>query len=84
MDSYRLPDAKGFTAMLWYLRGETDEARQKRRDMILSTTEKDFQSFGQWLHELSSRGHVVVMGSATAMDQAMDSGLKLDHVWRVL
>jgi hypothetical protein len=84
MDSYRLPDAKGFTSMLWHLRGETDQARQKRREIILSTTEKDFQAFGQWLRELSAKGHVVVLGSATAMDQAQKSGLRLDHVWQVL
>jgi hypothetical protein len=70
--------------MLWHLRGETDQARQKRREIILSTTEKDFQAFGQWLRELSAKGHVVVLGSATAMDQAQKSGLRLDHVWQVL
>ncbi|MFW5997237.1 MAG: insulinase family protein [Desulfovermiculus sp.] len=84
MDAYRLPDAKGFTSMLWYLSGETDENRQKRREAILSTTAQDFQAFGQWLKELSAKGHVVVLGDGSALDQAVDKGLSLDHVWQVL
>jgi len=84
MDTYRLPDAKGFTSMLWYLSGETDESRQKRREAILSTTAQDFQAFGRWLKELSTTGHVVVMGDGSALDQAVGAGLNLDHVWQVL
>lgn len=84
MDDYCLPDAKGFTSMLWYLTGETDERRQQRREAILSTTAEDFQAFGQWLRELSTHGRVVVMGDESALDQAAQSGLKLDHIWQAL
>ncbi len=84
MDAYRLPDAKGFTSMLWHLSGETDAKRQKRREAILSTTALDFQAFGRWLQELSTQGHVVVLGDGSALDQAVGSGLNLDHVWQVL
>jgi len=84
MDAYSLPDAKGFTSMLWYLTGETDIKRQQRREAILSTTAEDFQAFGQWLRELSTHGHVVVMGDEAALEQAVNTGLKLDHVWQAL
>ncbi|MFO7803656.1 MAG: insulinase family protein [Desulfovermiculus sp.] len=84
MDAYNLPDAKGFTSMLWYLTGETDAKRQQRREAILSTTSEDFQEFGRWLQEVSTQGHVVVLGDGSALDQAVHAGLKLDHVWQVL
>jgi Zn-dependent M16 (insulinase) family peptidase len=84
MDAYRLPDAKGFTAMLRHLTGETDEARQKRREAVLATTGEDFRTFGQWLRQLAAQGHVVVLGDGSALDQAVNSGLQLDHVWQVL
>jgi Zn-dependent M16 (insulinase) family peptidase len=37
VDSYQLPDAKGYTSMLCYIMGITDKGRQCRRDQILST-----------------------------------------------
>ena len=38
VDTYRLPDAKGFASMQRHLIGDTDEARQRMREEILSTT----------------------------------------------
>ena len=84
MDAYRLPDAKGFTSMLWYLSGETEAKRQERRDAVLATRPEDFQRFGTWLQEVPKQGHVVVLGDASAVDAASHSGLSLDHVWQVL
>ena len=44
IDSYQLPDAKGYTAFMRHLLGVTDEERQQRREQILGTTLKDFRS----------------------------------------
>ena len=44
IDSYQLPDAKGYTAFMRHLLGVSDEERQQRRDQILGTTLKDFRS----------------------------------------
>jgi hypothetical protein len=49
IDAYLLPDAKGYTDMLRYLTGQTDEKRQKTRDEVLSTTAKDFKEFAGFL-----------------------------------
>jgi presequence protease len=49
MDSYQLPDAKGFTAFRRHLLGLTDEERQRRRDHVLSTTAQDFRKFADVL-----------------------------------
>merc|ERR1712232_373737 len=44
VDSYMLPDAKGYQAMMRYLLEEDDSYRQKLRDEILSTSGKDFHN----------------------------------------
>jgi Zn-dependent M16 (insulinase) family peptidase len=43
VDSYQLPDSKGYTALMRHLLNVTDEERQERRDQILGTTQKDFR-----------------------------------------
>jgi Zn-dependent M16 (insulinase) family peptidase len=44
IDSYQLPDSKGYTAFMRHVLGVTDKERQQRRDEILGTTIKDFRS----------------------------------------
>ena len=70
VDSYMLPDAKGFTSLLRRLTGTTDEYRQQRREEILGTSPKDFAQLGDALAEVAAKGRVVVMGSKTAIDAA--------------
>jgi hypothetical protein len=38
IDTYRLPDAKGFASMMFELTGETDETRQQRREEVLGSS----------------------------------------------
>ena len=52
VDSYRLPDAKGFTSMQRYLIGDTDEARQRMREEILLTTAADIRTFADAMEEI--------------------------------
>ncbi len=70
LDAYMLPDAKGYTAMLRYLLGISDEERQVIRDQILNTTEADFHKFGETLDLLNQNGSVVVLGSADSIHKA--------------
>jgi Zn-dependent M16 (insulinase) family peptidase len=70
LDSYQLPDAKGFTSLSRYLIGLTDEARQQYRDEVLSTTAADFRAFGEVLAAVNEHGVVVVLGSAEAINAA--------------
>jgi Zn-dependent M16 (insulinase) family peptidase len=77
VDSYQLPDAKGYTSMVRYLVGETDESRQQMRDEILGTTAVDFRKFGEVLAELNLQARVVVMGSADALHAAGENGRTL-------
>jgi Zn-dependent M16 (insulinase) family peptidase len=70
MDTHQLPDAKGYSALVRYLTGYSDEERQEIRDEILSTTTEDFKAFGKALEKVIDNGQVVVLGSAEAIDAA--------------
>lgn len=70
VDGYQLPDAKGYSQMLRYLTGMTDERRQVIRDSILSTSLADFQRFGEVLSQLNQSARVVVLGSQEAIEAA--------------
>jgi Zn-dependent M16 (insulinase) family peptidase len=83
MDAYQLPDAKGYTSMLRYLAGDSDEARQRRREEILAASKEDFREFAGILKRLNDAGRVVVMGSQQAIqeaNQARDGWLKVQKV----
>jgi hypothetical protein len=71
IDQYQLPDAKGYTSMVRHLTGENEERRQKMRDEILGATKRDFQSFGEILESAMPRGVVKVLGSETAIQEAV-------------
>lgn len=65
VDSYQLPDSKGYTAFVRHVLGVTDEERQERRDQILGTTIKDFREFGEVLESVKGpKAQVVVVTNA--------------------
>lgn len=70
MDAYQLPDAKGYTSMARHLTGVTDADRQRLRDEVLATTADHFRQFGDVLAAVNQAGHVVVMGSKDAVEEA--------------
>jgi Zn-dependent M16 (insulinase) family peptidase len=70
LDAYQLPDAKGFTALLRYLLGISDERRQKLRDELLATQPADFQVLADQFEAVSHDGLVAVIGSAEAIQAA--------------
>ena len=84
VDSYQLPDAKGYTAMIRYLVGETDEHRQQMRDEILSTTVDDFRKFGNVLADLNEQARIVVLGSARALQAANEENGRQLKITKVL
>jgi Zn-dependent M16 (insulinase) family peptidase len=70
LDTYRLPDAKGFSSMQRYLIGDTDETRQRVREEILATTAADFRNFADAAAQVAAKGRVVVLGSEQAIAAA--------------
>ena len=79
MDSYQLPDAKGYTSMMRYLTGRSDALLQKERDEILSTNGEDFIAFGEVLEKAAKSKAVAVIGSQSAIESAK-AGLKVTKV----
>ncbi len=79
LDSYQLPDAKGYTSMMRYLTKRTDRMRQKTRDEALSTNGEDFIAFGDVLEKVAQSEAVAVIGSQSALEAA-NAGLKITKV----
>ena len=84
IDTYRLPDAKGFVSLMWELSGNTDENRQKRREEVLNASAKDFKHFGEVLAGVSKAGIVSVLGSDAAIKAANDERGGFLRVTKVL
>jgi Zn-dependent M16 (insulinase) family peptidase len=70
VDSYQLPDAKGYTSLLRHLLNVTDEERQIRREEILSTSLKDFKEFAEAIDSVSDKGVAVAVASQEDIDAA--------------
>ncbi len=67
IDDYQLPDAKGYTSLIRYLVGISDEERQQIREQVLSTTINNFRQLGKALESIKTEGAVVILGSADAI-----------------
>ncbi|XP_077224927.1 presequence protease 1, chloroplastic/mitochondrial-like isoform X1 [Tasmannia lanceolata] len=84
VDSYQLPDAKGYSSMLRYLLGITEEERQKRREEILSTSSKDFKEFADAIEAVKDKGVVVAVASVDDIAAANEGRPDFFQVKRVL
>ncbi|MEW6443974.1 MAG: insulinase family protein [bacterium] len=73
LDAHELPDAKGVTSLARYLTGDSEEARQRMRDEILSLEARDFGSFSEFLERFNEQAKVVVMGSREALEEALET-----------
>lgn len=71
LDAYRLPDAKGYTSMVQYLSGETEEDRRHMREEILGTTAADFKAFARVLETVKVDGLVKILGSQDAIRESL-------------
>lgn len=81
LDAYQLPDAKGYTSMIWHLLGESDASRQQYREQVLTTTSADFKAFAEVLAQVKEQGQVVVLGSTEAITAVNDDNwLKITKV----
>jgi len=67
LDGYMLPDEKGYTSMLRYLAGDTEDLRQKMRTEILATKNTDFKKFSKILEQVKDNGIVKILGSPNSI-----------------
>ena len=79
LDTYQLPDSKGYTSMMRYLTHRTDAMRQKTRDEVLSTNGEDFIAFGEVLEKVAQSNAVAVMGAQSSLESA-NLGLEVTKV----
>lgn len=84
MDTHMLPDIKGYTSLLRFLSGETEEARQQMREQVLATKKSDFKAFATVLEEVSTNGVVKVLGSPGAIEAAISERPGWLNVLKVL
>ncbi|CAL9022257.1 unnamed protein product [Prunus brigantina] len=70
VDSYQLPDAKGYSSLLRHLLGVTEEERQRRREEILSTSVRDFKEFAEAIDAVKNKGVVVAVASPDDVEAA--------------
>jgi Zn-dependent M16 (insulinase) family peptidase len=70
--------------MLWELSGDTDAARQQRREEILGASPGDFTALADALEQVATRGQVVVLGSETAIRAANEERGNFLEVTKVL
>ncbi|GKV37997.1 hypothetical protein SLEP1_g45955 [Rubroshorea leprosula] len=70
VDAYQLPDAKGYSSLLRYLLGITEEERQRRREEILSTSLKDFKEFADVIDAVKDKGVSVAVASPDDFEAA--------------
>ncbi len=83
IDSYQLPDAKGYTALLRTLNGDTDDIRQRLRDQVLAATVADVRALADLLEQVAQQGAVVVLGSEQAIgaaNQSLETPLSMTKV----
>ncbi|KAK8950682.1 hypothetical protein KSP39_PZI003078 [Platanthera zijinensis] len=84
VDSYQLPDAKGYSSLLRHLLGITNEERERRREEILSTRLKDFKEFADVLEAVKDRGVVVAVASQDDVAAANEERNDFFDVQKVL
>ncbi|KAJ4839629.1 Presequence protease 1, chloroplastic/mitochondrial [Turnera subulata] len=70
VDAYQLPDAKGYSSLLRYLLGITEEERKRRREEILSTSLKDFKEFANAIEAVKDKGVSVAVASPEDVEAA--------------
>ncbi|XP_031125769.1 presequence protease 1, chloroplastic/mitochondrial-like [Ipomoea triloba] len=84
VDAYQLPDAKGYSSLLRYLLGVTEEERQRRREEILSTRLADFKEFADALDAVRDKGVVVAVASPDDVEAANKEHSNLFEVKKAL
>ena len=83
LDTYQLPDAKGYTSLLNFLVGRTDQVRQQTRDEILATGTDDFRHMAGVFDLAATAGAIVVFGPEQVIrraNRAWDNRIKVERL----
>lgn len=72
LDQPKNPSAKAGAGIGLYLRGITEEQRQKERDQILSCTAEDVRSLSKAMKAVIDQNHISVVGTGSMIREAGD------------
>jgi presequence protease len=67
IDTYRLPDAKGFVSLQRHLLKDSDAVLQTLRDEVLTAGPAEIRAFADALDAVAAHGRTVVLGSEEAI-----------------
>jgi Zn-dependent M16 (insulinase) family peptidase len=84
VDQYQLPDAKGYTSLMRYLTGYSDDLRQRSRDQLLSTSMEDFHTLGEIINKAVPDGKVAVVTSPQTAQKVNESAARKLEITRVV
>lgn len=73
LDTYMLPDAKGYVSLVRTLTGQTEEELNRLRHEVLETREEHFRQFGELAEGMRQAGRAVVLGSGDAAEKLAGS-----------
>jgi len=84
IDTYMLPDMKGYVSMQRFLSGITDDLRERTRQEILAATAHDFRGFAAVLQELRDTGTISILGAEKPINDALETLCLSEKPWHVL
>lgn len=82
LDSPLTPSMKGERATAYYIRGITEEQRQKEREEVLSTNDDDIKSFKTLLSDIIKEDYFCVLGNETKLKDNKDIFTNLVNVFK--
>ncbi|GAB7082040.1 insulinase family protein [Megalodesulfovibrio paquesii] len=80
VDSYMLPDTKGYVATLRRLTNDTNAGRQRMREEILTATVEDLRRLGRFLQGALPTARFCVIGSRQTLEPLAQTGY-LSRSW---
>jgi len=81
LDSPLTPSMKGERATAYYIRGITEEQRQKEREEVLNTKSEDIKSFKALLNDVIKEDYFCVLGNETKIKDNKDIFTNLVNVF---
>ncbi len=80
LDTYMLPDTKGYVSLVRTLTGQTQDDLNRIRHEVLDTREEHFRAFGAVAQGLREAGRIVVLGGGDALEKTVGGGVDMQVI----
>jgi len=81
LDMPLTPSMAGDTAISYYIRGISQEDRQRERKEVLTTTVKDINGFSKLIADVTDKNFIVVLGNDNKIKNDKDIFKNLESVF---